>query len=134
MKPHSDVFDGIGYHSTLLTGIDAIEISLAYNCTPKAQTLVQFVNDNVWSLQMVQQQHTEQIEQLNVTKEQKCCIQDERLVEAAAAGDLGRVKELLKFVDSDSRQKTGQEQTALNDAARLGFDAIVRFFWQPEPT
>ena len=126
MKPHSDVFDSIGYYSTLLTGVDAIEISLAYNCTPKAETLVEFVNDNVWALEMVQQQHTEQIKQLNITQEQKCCIQDERLVEAAAAGDLGRVKQLLKSVDPDSRQTTGYEQTALHVAAQRGFDTIVR--------
>ena len=36
LEPAEDVFDGVGYYSTVLTGIDAVEICLAYNCTPTA--------------------------------------------------------------------------------------------------
>ena len=46
------------------SGIDAIEVALAYGCALKPETVVEFVNDNVEILQIVQDKHTRQIEAL----------------------------------------------------------------------
>ena len=88
---------------------------------------MEFVNDNVWAVQMVQQQHSEHIRELQVTQQPKCCIEDDRLVDAAEVGNLALVKELLKYVDPDSRRSLRLRQdTALHRAAKEGFDQIVR--------
>ena len=75
IQPHNIMFEGIGQYSTSLTGIDAIELTRAYNCTPPPETVVEFVIDNVWILQMVQRGQDDRIkileEQIKQLKEDK---------------------------------------------------------------
>ena len=66
IQPHHEAFEGIGHFSDTLTGIDATKIALAYNCSLKPETLAEFVIDNAWQLQMVQQEHTRQIRELKL--------------------------------------------------------------------
>ena len=47
-----------------MSGIDAVEVALAYGCALKPETVVKYVNDNVEILQTVQVKHTDQIKAL----------------------------------------------------------------------
>ena len=71
IQPHYSGFEGIGHYSTTLSASDAIEIALAYNCSPKAETLLEFVNDNVWAMQTILYEHKTQIEKLENNKKGK---------------------------------------------------------------
>ena len=64
IQPHYEAFEGIGHFSKTLSGIDAIKIAMAYSCPPLPETLLEFVIDNAWQLQMVQLEHARQIRQL----------------------------------------------------------------------
>jgi hypothetical protein len=64
IMPLYEAFEGIGHLSEFLTGIDAIEVALAYNCTLKPKTMIEYINDNFWTVQQVQFDHTNKIKDL----------------------------------------------------------------------